>query len=58
MNLPKKRFHQMSGPSCDSAIEPDQYKSFVWQSHVRQQFLVVFEDFSDGQKKQNPAWFR
>ena len=39
---------QISGPSCDSDIqdiETDQYTSFVWQSHVRQQFFVVFEDF-------------
>ena len=25
--------------------QPDQYKSFVWESHIRQQFFVVFEDF-------------
>ena len=24
----------MSGPCYDSDIEPDQYKSFVWKSHV------------------------
>ena len=47
----------LSGPSCDSDIEPHQYKSFVWESHFRQQILVVFEDFYR-QKKQNPAWFR
>ena len=37
---------QISGPCCDSDIEPGQYKSFVWESHVRQQNFVVFEDFS------------
>ena len=26
-------------------IKPDQYKRFVWESHVRQQIFVVFEDF-------------
>ena len=57
MNLPIKRLAQIFGPSCEPAIEPDQYKSFVWQSHVRQQLFVVFEDFY-GQKKQNPPWFR
>ena len=25
---------QISGPRCNSDIEPDQYKSFVWESHV------------------------
>ena len=25
--------------------QPDQCKSFVWESHIRQQFFVVFEDF-------------
>ena len=25
---------QISGPCYDSDIEPDQYKSFVWKSHV------------------------
>ena len=35
---------QISAP-CDSDIEPDQYKSFVSESHVPQQFFVVFEDF-------------
>ena len=47
---------QISGPCCDSDIEPDQYKSFVWESHVRQQFFVIWEDFFR-EKKQNPAWF-
>ena len=47
---------QISGPRCDSDIEPDQFKSFVWESHVRQQIFVVLEDFYC-QKKQNPAWF-
>ena len=46
---------QISGPCCDSDIEPDQ--SFARESHVRQQVFVVFEDFYC-QKKQNPAWFR
>ena len=36
---------QISGPYCDTDIEPDQYKSFVWKSYVRQQISVVFEDF-------------
>ena len=39
---------QISGPCCDSDIKPDQYikiKSLVWESHVRQQIFVVFEDF-------------
>ena len=35
-----------SGPCYDSDVEPGQYKSFVWESHVRQQNFVVFEDFS------------
>ena len=35
-----------SGPCCDSDVEPGQYKSFVWESHVRQQNFVIFEDFS------------
>ena len=35
---------QISGPCCDSDIKPDQYKSLVWESHVRQQIFVVFED--------------
>ena len=34
-------------------VSPDN-KSFVWESHVRQQIFVVFEDFYR-QKKQNPA---
>ena len=47
---------QISGPCCcDSDIELDQYKSFVWESHVRQQIFIVFEDFYHGYKKQNPA---
>ena len=49
---------QISGPCCDSDIELDQYKSFVWESQVRQQIFVAFEDFYLGYKKQNPAWFR
>ena len=48
---------QISGPCCDSDIETDQYKSFVWESHVRQQIFAVFDDFYR-QKQQNPAWFR
>ena len=36
---------QISGPCCDSDTEPDQYKSFVWESDVRQQTSLVFEDF-------------
>ena len=37
---------QIPGPCCDSdIIKPDQYKNFVWESHVRQQIFVVFEDF-------------
>ena len=47
---------QISGPCCDSDIEPDQCKSFVWESHVRQQIFVIWEDFFR-EKKQNPAWF-
>ena len=35
---------QISGACCDSDIKPDQCKSLVWASHVRQQILVVFED--------------
>ena len=45
---------QISSPCCDSDIEPDQCKSFMWESQVRQQMFVVFEDFYR-QKKQNPA---
>ena len=56
-NLPAKRVAQISTLSRDSDIEPDQYKSFVLESHVRQQIFVVFEDFC-GQKKQNPTGFR
>ena len=48
---------QISGPCCDSDIKPDEYKSLVWESQVRQQIFVVFEDV-DRQMKQNPAWFR
>ena len=48
---------QIFGPCCDSDNEPDQYKSFVGESHVGQQIFVVFEDFYR-QKKQNPAWFQ
>ena len=47
----------ISGPCCDSDIEPDLYKNFVWEIHVRQQIFVVFEDFYR-QKKQNLACFR
>ena len=36
---------QISGPRCDSDIEPDQYKSFVSESHVRQQISLVFKNF-------------
>ena len=36
---------QISCPCFDSDIKPDQYKSLVWESHVRQQIVVVFEDF-------------
>ena len=36
---------QISGSYCDSDIKPDQYKSLVWESHVRQQIFVVFGDF-------------
>ena len=36
---------QISGSYCDSDIKRDQYKSLVWESHVRQQIFVVFEDF-------------
>ena len=47
---------QISGPRCcDSDIELDQYKRFVWERHVRQQIFVVFEGFYHGYKKQNPA---
>ena len=35
---------QISGPCCDSDIKPDQCKSLVWESHVRQQIFIVFED--------------
>ena len=47
---------QISGPCCGSDIEPDQGKSLVWESHVRQQIFVIWEDFFR-EKKQNPAWF-
>ena len=57
MNLPHSCLIPIFTLSRDSDIEPDQYKSFVRESHVRQQIFVVFEDFCD-QKKQNPAWFR
>ena len=30
---------------CDKDIEPDPYKSFEWESHVRLQICIVFEDF-------------
>ena len=36
---------QISGPCCASDIKPDQYKSFVWESHVRQQIFVVLKIF-------------
>ena len=49
---------QNSGTCCDSDIEPDQYKSFVWESHVRRHILVNFLEFYIQKKKQNPAWFR
>ena len=48
---------QISGPCCDSDIEPDQYQSVVWESHVRQQFSSSLKIFYR-QKKQNPAWFQ
>ena len=47
---------QISGLCCDSDIEHDQYKSFVWESHVRQKIFIIFEDFYRF-KKQNPAVF-
>ena len=33
---------QISGPCGDSDIKPDQCKSLVWESYVRQQIFVVF----------------
>ena len=36
---------QISGTCCDSDIEQDLYKSYVWESHVRQKIWVDFEDF-------------
>ena len=33
---------QISGSCCDSDIKPDQYKSVVWESHVRQQILFRY----------------
>ena len=36
---------QISDPCRDSDIKPDQYKKLVWESHVRQQIFVLFEDF-------------
>ena len=42
---------QISGPCCDSYIEPDEFKSFVWESHVRQQIFVIFEDCYCQKKK-------
>jgi len=30
---------EITGPCWDSDIEPDQYKSFVWESHIRQQIF-------------------
>ena len=49
---------QISGPCCNSDIEPDQWikKVLYGESHVGQQIFAVFEDFYC-QKKQNPAWF-
>ena len=38
---------QISGPCCDSDIEPDHCKSFVWESHVCQQIFC--------EKKQNSS---
>ena len=35
---------QISGPCSDSDIKPDQYKSLVGESRVRQQIFVAFED--------------
>ena len=34
----------ISGPCCDSDIEPDPYKSFAWERHVRLQIYIVFEE--------------
>ena len=36
---------RISGPCCASDIKPDQYQSFVWESHVRQQIFVVLKIF-------------
>ena len=36
---------RISGPCSASDIKPDQYKSFVWESHVRQQIFVVLKIF-------------
>ena len=49
--------YQISGPCCDSDIEPDPYKSFIRGNHVCQQSYVLFEGFYR-QKKQNPALFQ
>ena len=36
---------QISGPCCDSDISPDQCKSLVWESHVRQQISSSLKMF-------------
>ena len=36
---------KISVPCCASGIKPDRYKSFVWESHVRQQIFVVLKIF-------------
>ena len=38
---------QISGPCCDSDIEPDHSKSFVWESHIRQQIFVIWKFFNN-----------
>ena len=55
-DLPPSEWSWITDPDPDhpKGTHP---KSFVWESHVRQQIFVFFEDFY-GQKKQNPAWFR
>ena len=35
---------QISRPCSDSDIKPDQCKRLVWESHVRQQIVVTFEN--------------
>jgi len=36
---------QISGSCCASDIKPDQCKSSVWESHVRQQIFIVLKIF-------------